>query len=205
MRMNGRVSWGIVLIVVGILFLLDSAGALDVGNLVSTYWPALLILWGGWLLLRKDRDEQKMVVSGPLADVGIGRRVEEMSTDYVNLGNVFGDVRCRALSKAFTGGSLSSVFGDVEIDLTAGDFAAGEHLLKIDTVLGDIVVALPAGVAFAVAGDSVLGKVTASTEKRSGFFPSLEYASPGFETAQVRVRIDASTVLGEVSVQQKLG
>jgi predicted membrane protein len=205
MRMNGRVSWGIVLIVVGILFLLDSGGVLDVGNLVSSYWPVLLILWGAWLLLRKDRDEQKTVVSGPLADVGIGRRVEEMSADRVNLGNVFGDVRCRALSKAFTGGSLSSVFGDVEIDLTAGDFAAGEHNVKMDTVLGDIVVALPAGVAFAVAGDSVLGKVSANTEKRNGFFPSLEYASPGFKNAPVRVRIDASTVLGEVSVQQKLG
>lgn len=203
--MNSRASWGIMLILAGILFLLDSAGVLAVGELVSDYWPILLILLGGWLVIRKEKEEPKTIVSGPLADVGIGRRVEEFSTDHINVGNVLGEVRCRIRSTSFTGGKLSSVLGDVELDLTAAEFAPGEQLVKMDTVLGKIAVVLPAGAAYAIAGDSVLGKVVAGGQYRSGFFPSMEYATPGFKDAPRRIRIDASTVLGEVLVQQNAG
>ncbi len=48
----------LVLIVLGTLFLLDNLGVvgLDVGYLISTWWPALLILAGVNLLLRRYRD-----------------------------------------------------------------------------------------------------------------------------------------------------
>lgn len=43
---SGRIFWGLVLIVVGVLFLLDRMGQLDFGTLFSKYWPLILILAG---------------------------------------------------------------------------------------------------------------------------------------------------------------
>ena len=204
--MNGRLSWGVILIAAGILFLLDSAGVLNIGEFISLFWPLLLVLWGAWVLWGRTRAKQEtVVVSGPLADIGIGRRVEEFSTDRVSSANVLGDVRSRIVSASFAGGTLSSVMGDVEADLTGAVLAPGEQLLKLDTVMGDVEILLPPNTAFSVTGDAVMGKVVAGTESRKGFFPSLEYATPGYKDAARRIRIDASTVMGEVSVRQKAG
>jgi predicted membrane protein len=43
---QGRIFWGIIFIVIGILFLLDQIGELDVGHLFNRYWPAIFIIIG---------------------------------------------------------------------------------------------------------------------------------------------------------------
>ncbi len=45
------VFWGVVLILLGVLFLLERLGYLDVGEVFSTYWPVILILVGIKLIL----------------------------------------------------------------------------------------------------------------------------------------------------------
>ena len=42
----GRIFWGLVLILVGVLFLLDRMGRMDFGSLFSKYWPLILIFAG---------------------------------------------------------------------------------------------------------------------------------------------------------------
>lgn len=43
-----RLLWGIVVVTIGVVFLLNQVGiiSLDIGELVGTYWPVLLILFG---------------------------------------------------------------------------------------------------------------------------------------------------------------
>ena len=43
---QGRIFWGLMLIVLGILFLFDQLGELDFGDFVSRYWPAVFIVIG---------------------------------------------------------------------------------------------------------------------------------------------------------------
>ena len=43
---SGRIFWGLILIVVGGLFLLDRFGGFDFGYMISTYWPAIFIILG---------------------------------------------------------------------------------------------------------------------------------------------------------------
>jgi hypothetical protein len=43
---GGRVFWGLILILLGGLFLLDQLGRLDFGDVMSTYWPVIIILIG---------------------------------------------------------------------------------------------------------------------------------------------------------------
>ena len=48
---QGRVFWGLILILVGVLFLLDRLGGLDFGEMISTYWPVILIILGFSILV----------------------------------------------------------------------------------------------------------------------------------------------------------
>jgi predicted membrane protein len=43
---HGRIFWGLVLIGLGVLFLLDQMGDLDFGWVVSRYWPVIFIVIG---------------------------------------------------------------------------------------------------------------------------------------------------------------
>lgn len=48
---QGRIFWGFILILVGSLFLLDRMGRLDIGEIVSRWWPAVFILIGLSILI----------------------------------------------------------------------------------------------------------------------------------------------------------
>jgi predicted membrane protein len=43
---SGRIFWGLILIVVGVLFLLDRLGKYEFGYLISHYWPVIFIIIG---------------------------------------------------------------------------------------------------------------------------------------------------------------
>ncbi|MDI6848940.1 MAG: DUF5668 domain-containing protein [Candidatus Saccharicenans sp.] len=43
---QGRIFWGLFLVLIGLLFLLEQAGYVDVGRIIFTYWPAIFILIG---------------------------------------------------------------------------------------------------------------------------------------------------------------
>ncbi len=47
----GRIFWGLILVLVGVLFLFDQMGRLDFGEIVSRWWPAVFILIGLSILI----------------------------------------------------------------------------------------------------------------------------------------------------------
>jgi predicted membrane protein len=48
---SGRIFWGLVLIILGSLFLLDQMGELDFGEIIGHYWPVIFILIGLSILI----------------------------------------------------------------------------------------------------------------------------------------------------------
>ncbi|MFZ2054055.1 MAG: DUF5668 domain-containing protein [Candidatus Aminicenantales bacterium] len=48
---SGRIFWGLILILLGVLFLFDRMGRLDFGDLISRWWPLILIAAGLWHLI----------------------------------------------------------------------------------------------------------------------------------------------------------
>lgn len=50
MMNRGAIFWGLVLVLLGVLFLLQSTGLLRF-NVWSLFWPLMLIAWGFWVLL----------------------------------------------------------------------------------------------------------------------------------------------------------
>lgn len=51
---QGRIFWGILLVVLGFLFLFDQMGRLDFGELVGRFWPVIFILIGVSILLSRN-------------------------------------------------------------------------------------------------------------------------------------------------------
>ncbi len=48
---QGRIFWGLILMIVGALFLLDQMGRLDFGEIASRWWPVIFILIGLSILI----------------------------------------------------------------------------------------------------------------------------------------------------------
>jgi len=50
----GRIFWGLIIILFGVLLLLDQLDKLDFGRVISRYWPLFLILIGLWQLIANN-------------------------------------------------------------------------------------------------------------------------------------------------------
>ena len=48
---QGQIFWGLILVVIGVLFLLDRLGGFDFGYLISTYWPVIIMILGLSILI----------------------------------------------------------------------------------------------------------------------------------------------------------
>ncbi len=60
-KQRDALAWGIILIVIGLIFLLDRFDV-DVWNFVARLWPVALIIWGIWKLyfgLKERKEESK--------------------------------------------------------------------------------------------------------------------------------------------------
>ena len=67
-NLSGRIFWGLVLILLGVLFLLDQLGRADFGDLVSRWWPLILVAIGLWQLISSNFQE----LAGGLFMIALG-------------------------------------------------------------------------------------------------------------------------------------
>ncbi|MFQ6091318.1 MAG: LiaI-LiaF-like domain-containing protein [bacterium] len=64
--------WGLLFIIVGGLFFLGNIGLIDVGDLISTLWPLVLIFIGLWIVLKSKGQGPRS--DGGVHSVRVGRR-----------------------------------------------------------------------------------------------------------------------------------
>ncbi len=190
---NTRVLWGLIIIIIGILILLNNLDAFDIGDFIADFWPLLLILIGLRLILRRKR--YKEISTHITADRDI---ISE--SDEAFYSNVFGDFDVAINSKNFQSGKINNVFGDVDVDLTNLNITSGEKKLHISGVFGDIKVTSPKQVPFFIRASIVAGDIKMMGEKRSGFSVEKTYKSEGYDTAENRLNIYVSHVLGDIKV-----
>jgi lia operon protein LiaF len=195
---NRRVWWGVILIVIGLLFLLANTDLWDVRDIVDQFWPLLLIILGVALLLRRGhwashtRTAPAWKSAEPSATTGAEERVHSS--------NVFGDVELRVTSQNFRGGNVSTVFGSVRVDCSSAALAEGESELSMSGVFGEVNLILPKDAAFAVRATTLFGSVSLDGERREGFAPTLVKESPDYVSAPRRLKLRVSQVFGEAEI-----
>jgi predicted membrane protein len=194
--------WGMLLILIGLFILLDNLGYADFGEILGNYWPLLLVLWGVSLLFRKKREKPP---ESPQHEEAPQRpespNTQHVESDLLHQSNVFGDIISKVSSQQFKGGSISTVFGDIRIDLTGTQFAEGYHEMRMHSVFGDSVLSLPKDAAVSIAATSVFGDLTVLGQPKHGFAVDMQTTTPGYSSSSKRMKISISKIFGDVRVE----
>ncbi len=196
---------GLILIALGVLFLLDNLEIVSFGYVISTYWPVILILIGISILMRSS---SAIVTASTVEEVksetkSAGPPIagpQDSSSEAFHHSSVFGDVTLNVTSKNFKGGSASTVFGDVDIDLSNVELFPGEHILRLNGVFGGVKLTLRKDVPVTIIGHCVAGDISVMGQRRGGLSQELIYKSEGYDTAEKKLKIYASQVFGQIKV-----
>jgi predicted membrane protein len=184
--------WGVIITLVGFLFLFDRMNILDIGDL----WPLGIIAVGIWMIIKaKYRSDY-----GNGGSHGMGDQAYITDNENVIHSNTFGDVKVTIKSKDFKSGQIRTTFGDVKVDLTELEIRDGEQILRMSTTFGDIKISTPKELAFSLDGTNTAGDMKIFDEKRSGWRQTVSYKSENYDSSAKRLKIITSQVFGDLKV-----
>ncbi len=183
--------WGFILLLFGVLLLLQNFDVLSVGDVIGTWWPLLLVIWG-WSVLRKHTRTRKIETAGAPGS--------ELTQELVQESHVFDNVYCSVYAKNFKGGSISTVFGNTVVDLRSAVLADGTHEFRLHSVFGDSMVTVPRGMAFTLTVNTLIGTARVFGQRRGGFASEAHVASEGYSDAPARLTIVISKIFGDLII-----
>jgi len=189
---NRGLFWGLIIIIVGFLFLLDEFNLMDVGDL----WPLIIIAVGVWMIIKARTPHSEKEWSSH----GAGDQSCVTDTDQVYQTNTFGDINVTINSKNFKGGEVRTTFGDVKVDLTEINIKEGEQVLRLNNTFGDINISVPKDIPLLILGSNTAGDMKIFQQKRSGWRQTITHKSEGYETASQKLKIVANQVFGDLKV-----
>lgn len=195
---NNTSIGGLILVGLGVLFLLDTWDVASFGDIVTKWWPLILIIVGVKILMRQKQEKRDKI--GNAAEKIFGQTTQDVNSNSISYSNVFGDLDVKISSPEFRGGFVSTTFGDSHIDLSEAQVIDGEHLLRIDGVFGDVHVLAPKNCGILVTAKTVFGDVSVMGAKKSGFAQEIVQKSPGYETSVKKLNIYMTQVFGDLKV-----
>jgi predicted membrane protein len=191
----GRLFFGLLIVAMGTVLLLDNAGVLDAGEIFSTWWPAIVLLAGiltfaanprhwpvaliitavGLAFLLSNLDiidlgnfiiPAAIILVGLLVLFGRGLGAKTEAGDRVNSFNVFSGSEIASHSKEFQGGNISAVFGGAEVDLRDTVPAPGAEL-DVFAAFGGVDITVPQGWNVVTRGLPLFGGIENATAKEA--------------------------------------
>jgi hypothetical protein len=191
----GRLFFGLLIVAVGTVLLLDNAGVLAAGEIFGTWWPAIVVLAGiltfaanprhwpvaliitavGLAFLLSNLDivdlgnfiiPAAIILVGLLVLFGRGLGARTEAGDRVNSFNVFSGSEIASHSKQFQGGSISALFGGAEVDLRDTLPAPGAEL-DVFAAFGGVEVTVPQGWNVVTRGLPLFGGIDNVTAKEA--------------------------------------
>jgi predicted membrane protein len=164
MGKRGEINLGVVLVVLGALFLIGNIFHID----FDTYcWPVGLIAIGAWLLLRPQLTQGSQ------------------TSDVV----VLGDLRRNGAWKVEHGEIWMGV-GDINLDFTQAEIPAGETRLRIYGFVGDIDLVFPAQVGVSISASGFVVDANLFGRSQQTFLNPIQFDTPNYSSAECRVRVE---------------
>ncbi len=183
---------GIILVIVGFLFVINNFRVFDLGNMLWRLTPLLLVWWGFHLLRKRGKQEPAEGDFQVFGDTSA-----TTSSPFVKHSSAFGDIRIKVDSREFSGGSVSSVFGKINIDLHNVEAIGSYGQLDLHSVFGDITIRIPEGMPYEIRGNNVFGSiVTPEGTKISGG----NYRNPGADEDSPILVLRPSMVFGDMEI-----
>jgi len=188
--------WGIMLIAAGVIFLFHTTFGLDIGELISDYWPVFLILIGIYMIIQNRFGSWKESDF----DWNVGARRYVTDKENIIQANTFGDAKVTIDTKDFQSGQIKTVFGDVSADLTNLDIIEGERRLHLSTVFGDVKINAPKDLPIKIYVANTAGDIKIFDDKRGGFGQRHTFKSPDYDQAKKKLFITVSQTFGDTKV-----
>lgn len=144
-----KVGFGITLMVIGGIFLLDDMAEyyyVDIGfRDIFDLWPLALVGVGLSLILKRNSDSHRE------------KKSIENELDYVDELAVFSGAERVVTSKEFKGGKLTSIFGGTSLNLLNSDLARGTNVLDVFVLFGGCDIRVPADMNVKVKVTAIFG------------------------------------------------
>ena len=179
------ILWGGALMVMGGLLLAQTLGYIR-GNIWEIVWPVFLIFLGLSFLLRGRAGFAGCAGTPPWTQAS-----GPINPNRLNENTLFGGVKQRIDSQEFEGGSLSSVFAGIEMDLRGANTKLDELSIHAEAIFGGIELMLPNHWMVTVRGSGVFGGFEDQTHPPVG--------APGEKRPHVIVT--GSAIFGGVTVR----
>jgi len=173
-----RMFIGAALVLLGLLLLLGTLGVVRFGQVMAIFWPALLIVFGLFLLLRPGRRHVYHESGSPVVgELVLGKEPWELRD-----------------------GETRMAVGRIYVDLRQARIQPGETKLTLGGGIGSIQVVVPQDLKVSVWAEVGVGSVNVLGEKADGLGRQLSYASVGYDGAEKRVKMKISLGMGEAIV-----
>jgi lia operon protein LiaF len=176
MRNQGQVIFGILIILIGLMFLLGNLFDVNVGALC---FPTALILVGVWLLIRPW-------LVGP--DTRLRFRV-------------FGPVR-RGGAWQVADEEFWLLIGDVRLDMSQAEIPPGETRIRVSGFVGDVRLVVPEGVGVSVSSMAFVSDARVLGQRRDGLLLPVRLTSDDYETAERKVHLETMFFVGDVRARR---
>jgi len=195
---GGRIVWGIILILLGLIFLLQNLGYWEIGDLIRRFWPVIFILIGLKILLNHHWRFHSAPSAGSTSDVSGLKEEDSGKSSEERYSNVFGDLRMRFDDKTIQSAHFSNVLGDTELDFSRAKFEK-DAALRVNGVLGDVEIRLPAGIEVETHTNCLAGSIRIFDQYQSGFMKNVQYSSPS-TSGKSPLRLHVSVLFGDIKI-----
>jgi hypothetical protein len=194
----GTLLLGGVIILVGILWLLEIAGAID--SPWGAVLPGSLIIIGVALVLdSRSGSHPGLITAGALIAVVLA----VSSMVQIPLSGEVGDRTYQPMTVTDLRERYDLMVGTQTVDLRTIDFPAGVTRIEARTGIGELIVHVPQGVAVEATWRVGIGDAEVLTHERSGLGLRDDDRSAGYVTAERRVELDISVGIGSLVVRHE--
>ncbi|MEA1876678.1 MAG: DUF5668 domain-containing protein [Bacteroidota bacterium] len=145
---------GIVLIAIGSFFMIDDFWYFP-QELRKAFWPAVVILFGAYLLISPPKYFKPRRKKG----------LDEDDRDFIDEVSIFGGGDRIVTSSQFKGGRITSIFGGSKINLMNSGLSEGKNVIDTFCVFGGTTIIVPAGWTVKVEVVSIFGGFSDKRER----------------------------------------
>jgi predicted membrane protein len=169
---NRHFSFGLLLVVLGVLILLDNLNLFDFGDLISTFWPLIFVFWGvSFLMKSREEETPKSPELIPVTNAGPvppeDRPKNKIQPRRVN--KLMGDIVLRVEGNKLSNASYSVILGEIFLDLSNLESVKEPAKIYLNVTIGDIRLMLNPKINYRIKASAIIGDVNIFDNKDSGF------------------------------------
>ncbi len=202
----GRLFWGGLLILFGVLLLFDRMNILDFGEVMHDYWPLILVFIGVKMILfpaRPRTQTSSSSITEPLPAELPWQNTGEPAvvSNYLTENRFIGDIHLHLQSDDFRGGTVSTFIGDLKIDLSHVMITTpGDRFFTMSGFIGDATLHMPQNMAHSIQASAVIGDFKVFGKRDGGFGLNRIYKSANYDQAEVRLNVRVSFFIGDIKI-----